>query len=1345
MNALFDSPVDPQLEWLYHVGPIGLVIGPNVIRQEGLIPPRQTAVDSETIAEVLDLDDDGAGPIVSDPWAFFERILGWEARYVAGALGGPLLPSNLAVRVDEHDVVLSPDWAVRDLGVSDAGAFQLLVKFHPLLQADERGSLAGWQATPHQQFERLLRETGVAIGVLIDRSHLRLVYAPRGETSGWLSFPLRSLVTVAGRAMLGGLKMMLGHSRLFTEPEARRLPKLLSLSREAQNKVSAELAEQVLGALHELLRAFHAADAERIEKLAQTQPHHLYEGLLTTLMRLVFLLYAEDRELIPTMRTGEAVEIYEQGYSVRGLYTRLTEDRALYPDTMDERVGGWGRLLALFRLVHGGHRSGWITARGGKLFDPEAFPFLEGRDQGTLRTEAKVLQIRDGAILRILEGLMTIEARAMTGERVRERLSYRSLDVEQIGSVYETIMGFTVFTASGLMIAVKGEKNLPVFIDVGALATKNGADRQKHLKEAGVAPTGRRLEAIKKAETVENLTEALAAIADLRGSPGGHVTMAGSPILQPTDERRRSGSHYTPRSLTEPIVRHALEPAFDRIGEDATPDQVLEIKVCDPACGSGAFLVEACRQLGERLEKAWGYNPELKPRIPADEDDALHARRLVAQRSLYGVDKNPLAVDLARLSLWLATLAREHEFTFLDHSIKSGDSLVGLTRAQIEAVHWDVQKAGVPLLRGLIRDRVNEAATGRRDIQFAPDDVSRAIQEARHSAVERRLEQPRTYGDAIVAAFFSEDKPKAREQKRQEVESLLSGASTPQKEDRLVEIATSLKHGEHPIRPFHWELEFPEVFSRDNPGLDAIVGNPPFLGGTNISGANGSAYRSYINDTVPESHGKGDLCAHFFRRASLLVREGGVLGLIATNTISQGATREMSLRVILRNDNSKIIRAIPRLRWPGPAAVIVSVIHILRQPSRFARQPLLGTKHVGRVSAYLVAGGYDESPQSLARNDGLSFTGTKIYGNGFTFDDNDSKGLATPISKMRDILNSIQNSDMIIKPYLGGEEANSDPEHRHRRFVVDFGDMPLRRDPTLSSWSLASEEYRENWVSTGLVPSDYPFSTASDWPELLQMVERNVRPERLKSKNVDVRKYPWWKYWRPRTELYRTIGLHSHCLVANAGASPHHAIARLPVGSVFSHALAVFAFSNLAPFATLQSRVHEIWARFFSSSMKDDLRYAPSDCFETFPFPRDFEVSPTLEAAGQTYHDYRAELMVNRQQGMTKTYNRFHNANETAGDIVRLRTLHAEMDRAVLAAYGWEDLANSATPQFLTEETEAEHTYRGRLFWPSDVRDEVLARLLKLNAELHQDEVRLGLAKGEAARQKDDDEEDFDD
>jgi hypothetical protein len=189
----------------------------------------------------------------------------------------------------------------------------------------------------------------------------------------------------------------------------------------------------------------------------------------------------------------------------------------------------------------------------------------------------------------------------------------------------------------------------------------------------------------------------------------------------------------------------------------------------------------------------------------------------------------------------------------------------------------------------------------------------------------------------------------------------------------------------------------------------------------------------------------------------------------------------------------------------------------------------------------------------------------------------------------------------------------------------------------------------------------------------------------------------------------------------------------------------VFIFDDMQRFSLLQSRCHELWARFFSSSMKDDLRYAPSDCFETFPFSRVFENSPALETAGRAYHDHRAALMVIRNEGMTRTYNRFHDRTETAEDIQRLRELHAAMDRAVLEAYGWHDLAARAEPVFLDEGNEDDHTYQSRLFWPSDFRDEVLARLLALNAERHAEEVQLGIAPGMNGKAVDDEEGDVTD
>jgi hypothetical protein len=674
------AATDPNAEWIGNVQPVGLVLAATVLARHGLNPAEQTRADSEAVRTLL--SDEDQGPALPDPWKFFTQILGWHAAQVAGVAGGPALPADLSIRVEESNTDLTPHWAVAD---PDKG-WQILVRIEGHgVDPEQRGALEGWEATPHQQLERLLRETGVSTGLLLTDGELRFIHAPRGETSGWLKFPIRSLGEVGGRPMLGGLKLILSSFRLHNDAPDRRLTSLLKASREAQAEVSTRLAAQVLGALYELLRGLHSADRPRIEALAASRPDHLYEGLLTVLLRLVFLLYAEDRDLIPSRTDGEARALYDQGYGVRSLYTRLLDDAAHYPDTMDERRGAWSGLLALFRLVHSGDGRGWIRGRRGKLFDPDAFPFLQGQDNPS--DQPSPATVSDGCVLRILDLLLSLDG---------EKLSYRTLDVEQIGSVYETVMGFTVETRPGPTLAIRAGKNdrTPVFVDVAALTAKKGSERAKFLKEEadrGSLPdkVGKPLAAA--TDQAETIT-ALRPIIDERASPGGYVAPSGTPLLQPTDERRRTGSHYTPRSLTGPIAQHALEPAFAHIGDDARPEAVLDLKVCDPAMGSGAFLVEACRALSERLAQAWTRWPETRPTIPPDEDEYLHARRLVAQRCLYGVDRNPRAVDLARLSLWLATLARDHEFTFLDHALKCGDSLVGLTTAQIAATHWDTSK-----------------------------------------------------------------------------------------------------------------------------------------------------------------------------------------------------------------------------------------------------------------------------------------------------------------------------------------------------------------------------------------------------------------------------------------------------------------------------------------------------------------------------------------------------------------------------------------------------------------------------------------------------------------------------
>lgn len=1339
----FYARADETTEWLNYLQPEGLVVGPNVLRDKGLTPIRQTPLDTEAVAAALELSpealrEDDRFFVLRNPWGFLEKVLGWPAKLVAGSPGGPTVSADLTRVVPEHETLLSPDMVVLWNDITEEGVpAQMLVSVLPNLDADGRGQFGDseWEASPHQRLERLLRETGVGVGLLIAKGTLRLVYAPRGETAGWISWPLAALGRVEGRPMLAGLKLCLGRNALFTGAPDKRLRPVLKQSRDAQNEVSEKLSGQVLGALHELLRGIHQADPERIEALADAESHHLYEGLLTCLMRLVFLLYAEDRDLLPSSSDPQLKTLWEGAYSVKTLYAKLLTDEALNPDTMDERRGGWGQLLAVFRIIYEGHGD-WVARRGGKLFDPDAFPFLEGRDKGSGKDDAKVLPISDGCILRILHGLMTVEARSISGDKIRERLSYRSLDVESIGSVYETVMGFTALRADEQMIALRDEKKLPTFIGLETLLAQKPNDRQKWLKDHSIKLSAKQVKSVKEAADVPALLDAFGGLIDLRATPDGSAIAPGTPYLQPTEERRRSGSHYTPRSLTEPIVRYALEPAFERIGPKASPEAVLSLKVCDPACGSGAFLVEACRQLGARLEQAWNMYGAEKPTIPPDEDEALHARRLVAQKCLYGVDRNPMAVDLARLSLWLATLARDHEFTFLDHAIKSGDSLVGLTRREIEAAHWDASKGGLPLFRSMIKEAVDRAQEGREAIRNAPDDVTRAVQESRFTRIEKEVEPARVVGDAVLAAFFSADKAKAREIERAKVESWIGGHLQPRWD--LLEARAKLIRVKQGWRPFHWEIEFPEVFGRDDPGFDAMVGNPPFAGKNTITAASGQFYLQWLQQLHEGAHGNADLVAHFFRRAFALLRKGGAFGLIATNTIGQGDTRSTGLREIIYQGGT-IFRTVKRYQWPNEgAAVVVSIVHILK--GALHKRPILNGLTVTRISAYLIEGSLDDAPRPLAANANRAFIGTYPLGIGFSFDDNTGKkGESADLDHMRSLIAKDRRNSEIIKPFIGGSDVNNHPSQKSNRFIIDFGDAPLSRDGTLPSWLSLEKVERANLLSGGIVPSDYPDRVASDYPDLLAVLETYVKPAREKQGDAYGRQF-WWRFLRSRPNLYNQIGNLTRVLVTPRVSNGLN-FCFLERGYVYGEKLVVFADDTYSFLSVMQSRINEIWVRTFTSTLKDDINFAPSDCFANFPCPPSFASNIALAEVGARYHDHRASLMAAVGEGMTKTYNRFHKEEERSQPIQNLRELHDEMDRAVLRAYGWEDLADELRPEFLTEQTEDDHTYKGRYFWNAEGRDRVLSRLLALNAERHAEEVQLGIApKGSAPSDSDDDE-----
>ncbi len=617
---------------------------------------------------------------------------------------------------------------------------------------------------------------------------------------------------------------------------------------------------------------------------------------------------------------------------------------------------------------------------------------------------------------------------------------------------------------------------------------------------------------------------------------------------------------------------------------------------------------------------------------------------------------------------------------------------MGLTISQIAAANWDESKPGLPLFRQLVKDRVTEAMKARAEIQAAPDDTTRAIQEARHHALEGRVAPIRTMGDAVISAFFAADKAKEREKKRTEIESLLTGSLEAQVQ-KLEAVVASLRSGTYPILPFHWHIEFPEVFVRENGGFDAIVGNPPFLGGSKISGNFGHSYLAWLLNLHEDSHGNSDLVAHFFRRAFTLLRRRGNLELIATNTIGQGDTRTTGLAYLLLHGGA-IAHAIHRLKWPGEAAVVVSIVGIVKGQ---AVEPILDGRRVRRISAYLNEGELDASPLPLVENSGKAFGGSKIYGQGFLFDDAGAiKGNSSSVQTMRNLIEKNERNSERIFPYIGGEEVNNDRQQSHDRYVIDF------------------EELTEGEARTG-------------WPDLFSIVEALVKPERDKQ-NREARKRKWWLFGDRQPGLYRAIANLDFVFATNCGAAPHLAFARLPARTVFAHSLTIVAFSTFAPFAVLQSRVHELWAWFFSSTLEDRLRYAPSDCFRTFVFPKNYESTHSLEQAGATYNAFRAQLMIDRNEGLTKTYNRFHANGENGADIARLRELHADVDAAVLRAYGWDDLTGRAMPEFIEQDADEGKTPKTRFDWPSEFKEEVLARLLALNAERAATERSVGLA-----------------
>ena len=1116
--------------------------------------------------------------------------------------------------VAEHGITVRPSYVVRDRSRDGEPVVLLVQRYKAGTALDRPIPSEAWAASPLDRAAELARGTGVPLVLVSDGQRWTLVWAREGESTGtctwraelWLEEPvtLRAFIT------------LLGARRFFAQPLEEGLAALLEQSASRQQEVADQLGAQVRRAVELLIATLDREDRDRHGELLQhLESGEVYRGAVTVMMRLVFLFVAEERRLLPVDDPR-----YAETLAASTLRAQLQERADRYgEDPLERSTGAWHRVLALFRAVHGGieHDALRLPAYGGGLFDPDRYPFLEGRapDTGWREQAARPLPVDDRTMLHLLDALQTLE---QGGARVL--LSYEALDVEQIGHVYEGLLDHTALRITDTALALSG-KHEPE-LALGDIERWRAAGEDT-LIERLAKQTGRSASAIRKALDAELPDDRRARLRaacgsddavlgrvapyqellreDLRGDP--LVFLPGSLFVTQALDRRSSGTYYTPRELAEEVVRYALEPVVYDPGPAKERDpakwklktsaELLDLKVADIAMGSGAFLVAACRYLAARVLEAWTAETaaadgawwatlaggEEVPAEPLEREAVAH--RLIAERCLYGVDKNPMAVEMAKLSLWLITLARQRPFSFVDHALRAGDSLLGVTDLrQLRVAHLDPSRprqSRLDLGFHEIEAAVDRALALRRELETF---VVRDLPDAERKAAllreaEAALADARLLGDLVVGAALAgldDADPLIAIEVSAWLRTTLDHEAPEL--DRMV-ARTQLRaladgwlverraRGRRRSRPSSGRTATRSTGRSSSPrscargGFDAIVGNPPFQGGSKISGALGDSYREYLVAYVAAgARGNSDLVAYFFLRAAALLRKDAAFGLIATNTIGQGDTREVGLDQ-LDERQFTIFRAIASQPWPGGANLEMATV--------WARQGWQGSCYLDRRDAPGITPSLNGrsrvqgSAYRLAANRGCAFLGSKTLGQGFVLNREEAEEL---------LIVDPRNAH-VVERYLGGEDLNQRSDASPARWVINFRDWPLDRARTYAA----------------------PFAR----------VERLVRPEREQSPEPLVRKH-WWQFKRPVLDLYRALEGKGRALAIARHSKPVQPVF-VPTKIVISEATVAFAYDDDPHFGLLSSAFHWWWAVSRTSTIRNDVRYTATDCFETFPQP----------------------------------------------------------------------------------------------------------------------------------------------
>jgi len=699
--------------------------------------------------------------------------------------------------------------------------------------------------------------------------------------------------------------------------------------------------------------------------------------------------------------------------------------------------------------------------------------------------------------------------------------------------------------------------------------------------------------------------------------------------------------------------------------------------------GSGAFLVQACRYLAERLVEAWEkiekansdqviVTPEgelskgspAERLLPIDQAERITiARRFVADRCLYGVDINPMAVEMAKLSLWLITLQRDRPFTFLDHALKCGDSLLGVS--SIKQIENFSLRSGAPqdtIATATLLLQVREASTKRCALEELPsnDHGQIEIKHRLHAEAEAATAKVKALADCLIAFELRGFEGESYERQRA-VAAIRVGLEM---RESLVHFQSHAREQLGERRPFHWPVEFSEVFARG--GFDALVGNPPFKGGTLATDAFGADYMGLLQEINQPWHGKADYVVGFFKRTIAILLESGKISLVATASLLRGESLDSGLRDLMRR-GIQIYAARSPYKWPGTANLEVVNISLA---AAWSGEYWLDGKVVEGITEELTAGVPDALlPFELPSRRLEGFLGIKLC----------PANREISFKKYREALREAPELEHIYVPAIGGDELYELLDVNCARRSIS----PSRLASYLSGGGVLSQKGGITIGQPGFYAHSAPASTLAEMMRNAQFA----------------------------------FACGETSTILRFSQVP-------PQGCILKHKLVVFPAGSWATFALLQSEIHVIWCWRWGLRRKRDLVYSPKRCAFTFPLPpclaTQLDTSDNvLTTVGLQYHELRTQIMQTRQEGLTKTYNRFHNRSENSEDVARLRALHAEMDQTVAAAYGWSELHLGH---------DFHETKQGVRYTISEpARRAVLDCLLALNHQRHEEELEIGL------------------